>query len=64
MSGIYGKKQLREHILLSPTQITRLEKAGKFPKRLRLGPASNSRVGWLKDEVHEWLQHRIDARSS
>ena len=62
MSGLYSKKQLRMVILLSMTQIDRLEREGKFPKRIALGDFANSRVGWLVDEVHAWLQERVNGR--
>ena len=29
------------------------EKAGRFPKRRRLGPSS---VGWLLSELHAWMK--------
>ena len=64
MSGFFSKKQLREIVLLSATQISRLEGKQKFPKRVRLGLFRNSRVGWPKDEVNAWVQAKIDARSS
>src|SRR2546421_10351312 len=35
--------------------IARLEAAGKFPKRLRLGAC---RVAWYADEVEEWIDSR------
>jgi prophage regulatory protein len=57
---ILSKRQLRELVLYSPQHIARLEKAGKFPLRIRLG---NNRVGWIESEVLDWLQERIDARS-
>ena len=50
---------LRKLVLYSPQHIYRLERAGKFPKRVRLGP---NRVGWIESEVHEWLKKRIDDR--
>ena len=50
---ILSKPQLKELVLYSPQQIARLEKAGKFPKRVQLGP---DRVGWVEDEVMDWLQ--------
>ena len=56
---ILSKRQLRELVLYSPQHIARLEKAGKFPKRVKLGQA---RVGWIESEVSDWLQERIDAR--
>jgi prophage regulatory protein len=56
---LLSKKAVREKVLYSPAHIARLEAAGQFPKRIRLG---QGRVGWLETEVDAWLQERIDAR--
>ncbi len=56
---ILSKRQLKEMVLYSPQHVARLEKAGKFPKRIQLGP---NRVGWVEDEVLDWLQQRLDRR--
>jgi prophage regulatory protein len=56
---ILSKRQLKELVLYSPQHIARLEAAGQFPKRVQLGP---NRVGWVQDEVLDWLQERIDRR--
>ena len=56
---ILSKRQLREMVLYSPQHVARLEKAGTFPKRIQLGP---NRVGWVEDEVLNWLQERLDRR--
>jgi prophage regulatory protein len=56
---LLSKKDVRRIVLYSPAHIDRLEKAGLFPKRVRLGPC---RVGWVESEVLEWLQARIDRR--
>ena len=56
---ILSKKDLRALVLYSPAHIDRLEKAGRFPKRVQLGPC---RVGWVESEVLDWLQERISAR--
>lgn len=56
---ILSKRQVKDLVLYSPQHIARLEAAGKFPKRVRLG---QNRVGWVEGEVLEWLQSRIDAR--
>lgn len=56
---IISKHQLKELVLYSPQHIARLEKAGKFPKRVQLG---SNRVGWVEDEVLDWLQKRLDRR--
>ena len=56
---ILSKRQLKELVLYSPQHIARLEAAGQFPKRVRLGA---NRVGWVESEVLDWLQERIDRR--
>jgi len=55
-----SKKQLRDRIGLSPTQVSRLEDEGRFPQRVPLG----FRVFWVEAEVDEWMQHRADERNA
>ena len=57
-----NKRQVRELTTLSFTQIDRLEDAGKFPKRMRLGNYPNSRVVWLEEEILEWMRERVAER--
>lgn len=56
-----SKRQLKELVLYSPQHVARLEKAGKFPMRVQLGP---NRVGWVESEILDWLQKRLDAREN
>lgn len=56
---LLSKRQLKEMVLYSPQHIARLEKAGKFPKRVQIGP---NRVGWVEEEVLDWLRERLDRR--
>ena len=57
--GFYNKKQLKKVVPISMTQVDRLEKQGKFPKRVPLsGTARNSKVGWFKRAVHAWCLAR------
>ncbi|WP_244668936.1 helix-turn-helix transcriptional regulator [Rhodobium orientis] len=56
-----SKRQVKELVLYSPQHIARLEAAGKFPKRVQLG---SNRVGWVEEEVLDWLRARIDARDA
>lgn len=44
-------------IRYSRQHLDRLEKAGKFPRRIKLTP--NGRVGWLASEIHAWIHERI-----
>ena len=59
MTRLLSKKQVREKVLYSPAHIDRLEKAGQFPSRVQLGPG---RVGWVEEEVENWLQQHIAKR--
>ena len=59
MEKLLSKKQVREVVLYSFAHIDRLERAGKFPKRVPIGP---SRVGWVEGEVQEWLHAKIAER--
>jgi prophage regulatory protein len=43
---------------LSRMTIYRYEAKGEFPKRRRLGVNA---VGWLEDEVNQWMQSRPSA---
>lgn len=58
---ILSKRQVKELVLYSPQHIARLEKAGQFPKRVQLG---SNRVGWVEDEVLEWLEVRLARRET
>lgn len=60
---LVSKKELKSllGIPYSPQHIARLEAAGKFPKRLRLG---QSRVAWLQAEVEQWIADKVAERDS
>jgi prophage regulatory protein len=53
--AVQDKTGLRE------TQIDELEKKGNFPKRVQI---SSRAVGWVEDEVDEWIHARIRARDT
>jgi prophage regulatory protein len=53
-------KQLYNHPF-SRMHTDRLERAGRFPKRVRLGANS---VGWVEPEYVAWQAERIAARDS
>jgi prophage regulatory protein len=56
---LLSKRQVKEMVLYSPQHIARLEATGQFPKRVKLGA---NWVGWVEDEVLDWIQQRIDRR--
>lgn len=57
---LVSKKELKAlGIPYSFQHIARLEKAGKFPKRVTLGQC---RVAWVYREVCDWVEARIAQR--
>jgi prophage regulatory protein len=56
-----SKKELKTlcGIPYSHQHIARLEKAGKFPKRIQVGQC---RVAWLFSEVEAWMNARLAER--
>ena len=58
-SRLITKKQLQDMVPYTPQHILRLEKMGKFPKRVRVG---ENRVAWLLTEVERWISVRVAQR--
>ena len=58
---VISRRELCEMIPYTPQHILRLEKAGKFPKRLKLGAR---RVGWLLSEIEMWIAVRASQRDA
>lgn len=56
---IISAEARREKVPYSDMHIYRLERAGKFPKRIRLGA---NRVGWLEHEIDAWIEARAAER--
>ena len=53
---IITKAELRSLVPYTPQHIHRLEKAGRFPRRLQLGP---NRVGWRLTDIERWINERL-----
>ena len=58
---LIDKRELTRLVKYSPQHIARLEKAGQFPKRIRLG---QNRVAWLLSEIEEWIDERLQRRDA
>ena len=58
---LVSKKELKSifGIPYSFAHIARLEAAGQFPRRVRLGAC---RVAWIAEEVGAWIEERIATR--
>ena len=62
--GVRRRFYTREHlrqlgVTQSPSTLLRLEAAGRWPKRVRIGDHS---VAWLKDEVDTHLEQLANKR--
>ena len=58
---LVSKKELKSifGVPYSFAHIARLEVAGQFPQRVRLGAC---RVAWVAEEVQAWIDQRIAQR--
>ena len=52
-------KTLKEMQPYSRQHVARLEKEGRFPKRVIFSP---NRVGWVYDEIIKWLEDFANRR--
>ena len=59
---LLSKKQVKDIVLFSYAHIERMEKAGRFPKRVRLSHHPRGRCGYVEAEIFEWLHARIAER--
>ena len=60
MNGrVIRKPELFSKIGLSDATIWRMEKAGRFPVRIKLGGNS---VGWFVNEIDDWLAKKATDR--
>ena len=50
--------ELKQIVGFSRMQIWRLEQSGHFPKRIRLAPGRNARVGWSLSEIYEFIEEK------
>jgi len=60
---LVSKKELKSlyGVPYSFAHIARLEVAGQFPKRIKLGAC---RVAWLAEEVQNWIDERVANRDT
>jgi prophage regulatory protein len=60
MDQIIRKPELFSKLSLSDSTVWRMEKTGKFPRRIKLGGNS---VGWFANEIDEWLSKKYADRT-
>ncbi len=56
---VLRKKEVANRVGYSAMHIWRMEREGRFPRRLQLGPNA---VGWLESEVDDWISARAAER--
>jgi prophage regulatory protein len=56
---ILRRAEVLSIVPLSDASLRRMEKDGRFPKRIRLGSKS---YGWAESEVLDWIRLRMEAR--
>jgi prophage regulatory protein len=61
LERLITRHELRQMVPYTPQHILRLEKDGKFPRRVQLGA---NRVAWLLSEVEAWVATRVAERDA
>ena len=56
---LLNRKQVADRTNLSLSTIKRLEKEGRFPRRLKV---TQVRVAWLASEINDWIGQRVAER--
>lgn len=56
---VLRKREVADRLGVSIMTLWRWEKSGSFPPRVQLGSGS---VGYLEEEVNEWLQLKAEGR--
>jgi prophage regulatory protein len=56
---IITQKELRTLVPYTDQHIRRLEKAGRFPRRMQLG---QNRIGWRLMDIKAWIKSRMPAQ--
>ena len=60
---LLSKRQVLDLVPYSPQHIQRLEDAGHFPKRMKLGNGGrNAKAFWVEQEILDWIQALMDRR--
>jgi prophage regulatory protein len=58
---ILTEPQVEALVPFSSSHRRRMEHAGHFPRRVKLGPC---RVGWVESEVNDWIAARVAERAT
>ncbi len=58
---IISAKERRRFVPFSDMHVWRLEKQGKFPRRIRVG---THRVGWSLGEIQRWIEEKKAERDA
>ena len=58
---LIGRNELLQMVPYTIQHIYRRERAGTFPKRVRLG---GNRVAWVLSEINSWLAERMAERGA
>jgi prophage regulatory protein len=60
----YDELKPEKGITYSKTQLWRLEKEGRFPRRVSLTGNPNGRYCWIESEIDKWISERIAERDA
>jgi predicted DNA-binding transcriptional regulator AlpA len=64
MRRLLSKRETAEYVRVHPEHVMRMSRAGRFPKPVKLGSATNCAVRFVADEIETWLATRVAERDA
>lgn len=58
MSKLLTTKEVCDRVKLCRQQLWKLERQGKFPKRIPLTEGPRAKKVWREDEIEAWIESR------
>ncbi len=60
----FPELQERKGVPFSNVHLRRLEAAGQFPRRVKIGNGDGGSVARLESEIDAWIEERVKARDA
>ena len=64
MTNLLSRKTVADLVDLHPEHISRMARAGRFPKPIKFSDAKNSTVRFVAEEIEAWIAARLAEREA
>lgn len=64
MDRLLSKREAAKYVGFHPEHLMRLSRAGRFPRPIKLGDATNCAVRFVADELEAWITSKLSERDA